>query len=861
MISDLYPWAGRLTPQEASAALAAASILTAKATTRAAALDALQGALAKRGALRLSKLPRMGSSWRLPLDPLSTARCFMRAWSDASRRARPSLALPASRLRRWPAQIGLDGLAEALAPLAPAAIIVHVPGSRRRLAVHTPLRIAVIGDPDDLGLSRALGGFDDRVRWVRPGPDPVDLLVAGGSGGSALGELESWDARAEVVVLMGRPSERLDVELQVLETARLMAHAVVAVRAQPADPARWVADLVEPDDERTSLIERLWRAEVVEDRPAPLVLADAGSVAGDEEGTQTMVARRSREPRTFMFDPLSTLDPAPPQRTERAPDPRALRARLRAGSNHGVSDRLRPSEHHLIEVSVGAPDPGWFTDDSTFPAIDDFFDDLIERRWHLRVVAWDPVYLPEPQVAMLWLPAAGESATVSFELTVPADPRRPLGCRITVLHHNRVLQTGTLAETDGVIGWRIDAAPDPTIVELDEAHWFDASLVVNHDSIGVPRVTVFADDHIGLVALEPASLDRFAHKVRAELETLASFPDLYDDDVEADTMAEWLAHLAQEGSVFYDSLIAAGGLDRGRLAAAARIQIVSARLDAFFPGEFLYTYPAPRDDARLCPRGRALLTSDVDMACPGPHGRGVVCPLGFWNLSKVVERHAYRPADARPDGWFSLHESALASHGGFDPLERLLVAASDKVDGFEQGALDAMLGRVRRVAGVCEHASDWDDWAARLDRSGASLLVLLPHHNGKKRLEIGHGSAAPAALIGAAEVRPHATDPAPAVLLMGCETVGDFVGFDSFVTRFYLGGASVVVCTYGTVLGRHAAPATARLLELLDQRLGEGPVRMGDILLVIRRRLLSEGIPMALGLTSYGDADTLFERR
>ena len=93
------------------------------------------------------------------------------------------------------------------------------------------------------------------------------------------------------------------------------------------------------------------------------------------------------------------------------------------------------------------------------------------------------------------------------------------------------------------------------------------------------------------------------------------------------------------------------------------------------------------------------------------------------------------------------------------------------------------------------------------------------------------------------------------MLLIGCETTFAKVQFDDFVSAFRFAGAKVVVSTVATILGRHAAPAAQRLTELIDELTRAGPIRVGEVLLAARRSLLAEGMPMALGLTAYGDAD------
>ena len=69
----------------------------------------------------------------------------------------------------------------------------------------------------------------------------------------------------------------------------------------------------------------------------------------------------------------------------------------------------------------------------------------------------------------------------------------------------------------------------------------------------------------------------------------------------------------------------------------------------------------------------------------------------------------------------------------------------------------------------------------------------------------------------------------------------------------------MVVSTIATILGRHASPATEVLIQLLDE-MADGENTLGDIMLKLRQKLVATSTPMALGLTSYGDADWILTR-
>ena len=74
-----------------------------------------------------------------------------------------------------------------------------------------------------------------------------------------------------------------------------------------------------------------------------------------------------------------------------------------------------------------------------------------------------------------------------------------------------------------------------------------------------------------------------------------------------------------------------------------RVQVlVESATRNFLPIELVYGFPAPSTDAGLCPGWKdALLTGRCESDHEAKEPRRLadtVCPLGFWALSKVIER-------------------------------------------------------------------------------------------------------------------------------------------------------------------------------------------------------------------------------
>ncbi len=70
---------------------------------------------------------------------------------------------------------------------------------------------------------------------------------------------------------------------------------------------------------------------------------------------------------------------------------------------------------------------------------------------------------------------------------------------------------------------------------------------------------------------------------------------------------------------------------------------MSTRTDATVPFEFIYDHQVPDDDARVCPNWREAFRQGRCLESCGGGSEKAVCPLGFWGLRKVIERHQVSP--------------------------------------------------------------------------------------------------------------------------------------------------------------------------------------------------------------------------
>ena len=151
-----------------------------------------------------------------------------------------------------------------------------------------------------------------------------------------------------------------------------------------------------------------------------------------------------------------------------------------------------------------------------------------------------------------------------------------------------------------------------------------------------------------------------------------------------------------------------------------------------------------------------------------------------------------------------------------------LFASSIRAQKFKNGAsaIQEVLTRLQGPAGSAtkvQSADQWPAWRDQVVKNKPTLLVLLPHtdiQDDNEVLEIGDGNFLTNAQI---DHRVVGSAHPVVVLLLGCGArPSRSLRFASFVASFRHAKAAIVIGTLTPVLGRHAAPIAARLVEQLD---------------------------------------------
>jgi hypothetical protein len=546
-------------------------------------------------------------------------------------------------------------------------------------------------------------------------------------------------------------------------------------------------------------------------------------------------------------------------------EPRWLQGQLFEidGEEKRIERALRAGARHRLVVRIGVADEEWITapQDAALP-IEDLPADQVE--YALRVVFWEPNHVPESLSDMIYLRReGGNSTTCEFQFCARRDVPEFKG-RVVVYYENRILQILSLVAQ--VLPDPAHALPEASIyfykepiqVGLKKENPFDVMVVADTEGDRGPRVVEISDQRKLLHELE--NVKQFNTRILHRLSRVADAPDDYGD-LDGDDTTELLRFLARQGNLLYKAMRDQIGEDSPLLDSdCKRIQLVSA-VDSILPLELMYERQPPwKPDAKLCEHAKEALEKGECNQCDEndtEFAAANICPLGFWCMGRVIERHTIRPCE-RSDlkgADYALQRDTTVGGDLLSVLDAAVFAASEHVRKEQSNGLWQTLVKLTRRQ---EYARDWDTLCTAVHNCVPSILMLLPHtvqdDDYILNLEIGKDCRLP--VDGITQTLGYAVQGhwPSVVVLLGCKTAAPDLPFQGFVPEFRRNGVALVLTTLTPVLGRHAAPVAEMLLNEFEGA-AEETVTFGDVLLRVRRRALAAGIPMVLSLVAYGDAD------
>ena len=526
-----------------------------------------------------------------------------------------------------------------------------------------------------------------------------------------------------------------------------------------------------------------------------------------------------------------------------------------------------------VVLRIGAAGKGWQSLIAEFP-----IDQLPPQaeRYRLRVWLTEPDQLDEPLRGEIWLPRDGYSTECTLEFTPRVAGR--FDGRISVLHRGRVLQTAALrarilapqeawpddgradafaVETDGAPRLVEVAGVRQRLWDLDRRRPFDLAFVTNHTEIGQPRLVRLSDKRAWIV--DTAGAQDTMAEINTELSRVALRVADYKDGLEGPNGLKALIKLAQCGA-YLKVFLVDEQLDRqganSTIVSQEYVQIVSLRSDAAIPFEFIYELDVPHDDAHVCPNWQfAVKAGACPGTCPGDASKRV-CPMGFWGLRKVIERHHITPELDEGGKEFFLQSEPSRGSPSLNLRGSVLLARSHRVGDDAVKPVQDKLGASEGVTIL--PVTSWDDWRTAVETKNPAFILCMPHTDGKGAsvsLEISKQTLK-TIHITAQHVCPTNDSISPIVALLGCDIANSAESYTRHVAVFRARGAAVVIGTVATVFGGHAA-AVAEMLadELLRKR--AAPFRLGEVIRDIKRRCLLDKQLMPLCIVAYGDADWL----
>ena len=555
-----------------------------------------------------------------------------------------------------------------------------------------------------------------------------------------------------------------------------------------------------------------------------------------------------------------------------------------------LTNALRAGAPHKAVVRIGTSEAGWVQNSEEFdpPELSD------KRTYKLTVIFMEPQLFNEPRVSSIRLPPEGNSTECEFTFEVPEAFVEKIEARISIVYKNRVLQTALLKAD--VVAHPFETVDPHQIVIVPEAivradlsglkdrRNFDGAFILNHDTTNAPGLTAIKDRYVAFASL--GELDAFVKQLDEFMTRVADYPEEYAGKLDKPDTVKLLCDLAKHGQILYGAL---AEYPRGNMLEIfselsptgpkipQRIQIISAKSDTRLPMEFLYDRTAPANsNAKLCPKAIEALERDACFPdCLGiQEPENHVCPMGFWGLSKIIERHTYNAlyTENTVDGSFRFQSEPVEKRNHLDIFKEVLFGASNKADKIEvrsadgktvtlkAGGLDKVLSVLNTITNSKhDRVTSWNDWRTKINSAPSPTALLLLTHTEKSgsvpALEIEQGVLVEMQSIKQDYVYSRKEPYPPVVFLIGCETGAADIEFMNFVAQFRRGGAAIIVSTGAPIRGRHAVPVTVELLDQLKQCSAQPEMSFGQVMRIVKRKMVAEGFPMVLTLMTYGDAD------
>jgi hypothetical protein len=521
-----------------------------------------------------------------------------------------------------------------------------------------------------------------------------------------------------------------------------------------------------------------------------------------------------------------------------------------------ITESLSYTTVYLLLIRIGLSETGWSKADHSFPDSKVFEDSTNQQETILIVF----IYGQEPVIEYkeLTLPRFGNSAEIDFPF-VTANSGELFTGDIYAYHKGRILQKITIEipyENYPGKGLQLKETfiARRKLNNLDMRLAFATSLFYDSKSDANDKLS-------GLVGKEPIHLNLedplkdLLKEIRDTIEI--ALTEVEDDgqtpkakeDINDPYNVELLRDLALMGNTLY-----VDHLKRKEL--TGPLQIVTNR-NEFIPLDFVYTFPAPSEEATLCENALDALQNGACKGClkdknaPAPH----VCPFGFLGISDIIERHTTETqADGKSD--YMIRAEPSIGRNILTILKQTLYASSNRVAALTPN-LEADIETCLNACTKFSRAGNWKEWTTAIGKEKPDTQIMLVHVESdakrKTKLEIGNELMLQN-YFEPSTIKSSEKDQSPLMIVMGCETTNiENYAFD-ISNRLINCGAAIVLSNFTKIRGRHAGIILMTLVELLSADPGKEK-SLGEIIVRLKQLLLAKGIMASLALVALGDAD------
>jgi hypothetical protein len=449
---------------------------------------------------------------------------------------------------------------------------------------------------------------------------------------------------------------------------------------------------------------------------------------------------------------------------------------------------------------------------------------------------------------------------ITLAVAVPvASPAPPAGGISDAALVSGTTSRKILLQADPEIRGRLDDAAD--------MRDFDATILVADDLGLPPHATARHDGERVELSLSLQGLGPVIGRIVDDLKRVTR--RAVDEDklaLNSELVTRSLYGLANNGRLLYNALP-----KFLKEPATRRIQVVT-RSETYFPAEFVYDGPAPRDKAELCGHSSEYLALKPDdfatqngcSACPNHNSNLHFCPLRFWGLNRTIERHSSNSAasaDVKIKTQGSRPSPARTPFGSFAPL--LHGVANIAYDFASRADLVPELDKtLKDLAGdnVALDRNGWGLWREAAGKANPKVFVAIPHSEESMNvdvLELGADDRLNKAEIEAGDLMGGGAEPR-LLLLLGCSVAEPKTLFATYPAEFRAAGADIVIAPLAPILGADSVPIATEIARVLKETTSGARRTLGELMGIVRRKLLLEGHPGVLGVVAYGDADWFF---